>query len=124
MPTTRTRRARPSNLSPAAAAWIDTDEATDFFTNPNYQMDDWYGPFKGMPGLRPWWPPLDDVWKEHKFGQRLCEYSRDDVYQAALNFLLTMYEEWKRRRVRWPLDLETKTTKENFDADKRTLKGS
>jgi hypothetical protein len=99
MPTTRTRRARPTRLLPEHAAWAHSDDAARFFENVASYPTYYDGEIQSLPGVRPWWPELRRVWHSRNVdfnppNDGRLHYDLDS-WAKAREFVMALYEEYK-----------------------------
>lgn len=93
MPTTRTRRARPSRLLPEHIEWAHSDEAVKFFAAPLAHGR--YGDsIHKLPGVRPWWPYLGEAWLYEHRPAGHAPYGGE--WGKAREFVLALHEEFQK----------------------------
>lgn len=99
MGTKRVRIARFAIVSAEAVAWLASEDADCFFEDPaayhSRHSNTYGGPIQMLPGVRPWWRPLAEVYAAHLTATPISNRDRSwtQVDQAALDFIHTLAAE-------------------------------
>lgn len=100
MPTTRTRKPRPSALLPEHVAWAESADAADFFERTyDYAA---YGEISILPGVRPWWECLPLVWDRRDEGPpaETAGTAAHTTWPQALAFVQALHTQYLTSRRR------------------------